>query len=257
MKMLIRLLCLAAVLSPALFAGGFGVRGGFGHGFGGHRGFVGVKPGFHGFGAFGPGFNRFGFGFGGGFIKPVPFGFRGPVFVKPAPFGFRSPFLHRGFGFGRPFGYPFGGFYGTRLYPYPAYGITPGLYDGYAGTYPYSPAPNVVVIYPPAEGTDYYSGESSAPAAAATQGSPSVVINEYRWGSSSNVATPSKPLHFSIALRDNSVIDAAAYWVEGNELHYVDAQGKRSQVPLSEVDRTRSRELNSERGIEFGLPNSR
>ncbi len=249
MKMMVRLLCLASLLSASMFAGGFGARGGFGHGFGGFRGFGGVHPGFRAFGAFGPGFNRFGFGFGTPFIRPAPFGFKSPFLFH----GFRSPFLHRGFGFGHPFGYPFGGVYGARVYPYPAYGYTTGLYDNYAGAFPYTPTPNVVVIYPPGGGTDYYdSSESSAPSGA--QASPSVVINEYRWGSSANVRTPSKPIHFSIALRDNSVIDAAAYWVEGSDLHYVDTQGKHKQVPLSDVDDARSRELNRERGVEFGLP---
>ena len=57
-------------------------------------------------------------------------------------------------------------------------------------------------------------------------------------------------------MRDNSVIDASAYWVDGDTLHYIDRQGKEKQVPVSQVDEARSQQLNRERGIEFGLPKS-
>jgi len=253
MKTLVRLLCLVSILSISAFGqrGGFGMRGGFGHGFRG-----GFGHGFRG-GGFGHGFRG---GFGGfGHFRP---GFRG--FVAPRTFFFnKSPFFsprfHGSFFFNKPFFTPFGGFrfgfrrfggfWGVPVWPYPAYG---GYYGGYDGAYPYA-GPNVTVIYPSAAPTDYY---EPAQQQQEETSSPSVVINEYRWGSSSNVATPQKMVYFSIAMRDGSVIDAAAYWVDNGTLNYVDRQGNRGEVPVSQVDESRSQVLNRERGIEFGLPKS-
>ncbi len=295
MRTLVRLLCMASLIVVSAFGqrggghgggggmhgggfggmrgGGFGMhgggmQGGFGHGF---RGPVGVSPGFHNFGVaprpfgfnrgFAPGFRspafrdgrffRDGRSFDGRFFRDGRFFdgrffdgrfFRGNTFAFGLGFGF--PF---GGGFGFPFGGGFwgwpGGFGGG--YPYPVYG---GDYNG-----AYTPSPNVTVIYPPSTGSDYYgSSDTGAPAEPA----PSAVINEYNWGSSANVGTPQKTTYFSIALRDNSVIDAVAYWVDGNTLHYIDKQGKEKQVQVSQVDEARSQQLNSERGIEFGLPKS-
>ena len=179
--------------------------------------------------------------------------------------GFRSPFFRDGrffrggntFAFGLGFGFPFGGgFWGSPGgfwggYPYPAYG---GFYpNDYSGAY--APSPNVTVIYPPSTGSDYYgAGEPSS--AQPAEPAPSAVINEYHWGSSANEGVPQKTVSFSIAMRDSSVIDASAYWVDGDTLHYIDRQGKEKQVPVSQVDEARSQQLNRERGIEFGLPKS-
>jgi hypothetical protein len=216
-----------------------GFRGGMGgfHGGGFHGGFG------HGF--VGPGFHRFG---------GSPFFFhRNPFFFNNRFFfgnGFHSgTFFRFGLGFGAPWGwgwggYPsYGGYYGSALYPYPAYGSP---YDN-TSSYAYSPSPNVTVIYPPGA-SDY--GESNPP----PESAPSAIINEYHWGASSNVQTPSQPVHFSIALRNNTVVDALAYWVDDGTLRYVDMQGKQQQVPLGQVDQARSQQLNRERGIEFGLP---
>jgi hypothetical protein len=248
MKTLVRVLCLVSLLTVSAFAqrggmhGGFGGRGGFGHGGFGGPGFRGGS-GFHG--GFGSGF-RGGFspGFRRGFVAPRPFAFQRSPFFAPR---FRGPAF--GFGFGLGLGYPYyGGFWG---YPYPVYGgYYNGYYDSYAGANPYyyAPSPNVTVIYPPSDDTS-----TTQPA----EPSPSVAINEYHWGSSANVGTPQKAVYFSIALRDNSVIDASAYWVDGDTLRYIDRQGKQQQVPLSQVDEARSQQLNRARGIEFGLPKPR
>ncbi len=267
MKTLVRVLCLASLVVVSAFGqrggmhgggfggmrgGGFGMRGGFGPGF--HGGFGhgfrgGFGPGFHG--GFGHGFRGFAPGFRFG-VGPRPFFFHRSPFFAP---GFRSPFFRPGFGFGFGFGAPFGGFWGAPVYPYPAYG---GFdYNNDAGAYPYTPTPNVTVIYPPSTASDYYeSGDTAATSAQPEETSPSVVINEYRWGSSSNVGAPQKTVYFSIAMLDNSVVDASAYWVDGDTLHYIDRQGKEKQVPVSQVNEARSQQLNRERGIEFGLPKS-
>jgi hypothetical protein len=112
----------------------------------------------------------------------------------------------------------------------------------------------VTVVYPPTGASDYtQSGEANPPAAS----TPSASINEYHWGASSNAQAQNTPVHFSIALRNNSIVDALAYWVDDGTLRYVDMQGRQQQVPLSQVDQARSQQLNRERGIEFGLPQSR
>ncbi len=240
------------------FHGG-GVPGGFGHGFAGH-GFA--NPGFHNFHNFNghPFFNGNKFFFNGNkffFDGRNRFFFGNPFFFNN---GFRSgTFFGFGLGFGAPWGWgwgapwgwgwgggPWGGYYGSTAYPA----------DGsdYGNATPYTPSPNVTVIYPPTGSSDYTaSGEANPPDAS----TPSAAINEYRWGSSSNVQTPNPPVHFSIALRNNSIVDALAYWVDDGTLRYVDMQGQRQQVPLSQVDQARSEQLNRARGIEFGLPQSR
>ncbi|MGE5567734.1 MAG: hypothetical protein ACM3S5_01740 [Rhodospirillales bacterium] len=253
MKTLVRLLCLVAILSLSAFGQrGGGMRGGFGHGFRGGFG-GGFGHGFRG-GGFGHGFRGGGFGHFGpgfhGFVAPRTFFFNKSPFFAPGfhgSFFFNRPFVRPFGGFGFGFNRFGGGFWGAPVWPYPAYG---GFDGGYGGAYPYA-GPNVTVIYPSGAPTDYYEPQQQEESS-----SPSVVINEYRWGSSSNVATPQKTVYFSIATRDGSVIDAAAYWVDGNTLHYVDRQGNPGEVPVSQVDQSRSQELNRERGVEFGLPQS-
>ena len=57
---------------------------------------------------------------------------------------------------------------------------------------------------------------------------------------------------FFIALKDGWVYTASAYWVQGETLHYIVADGKHNQVSLSLVDRRRMATLNQ--GGEFHLP---
>lgn len=66
--------------------------------------------------------------------------------------------------------------------------------------------------------------------------------------------SPEQDLIFLIALKDSSVYSAAAYWVEGDTLHYITTQGKHNQVSLDLVDRAVSEKLNRGRRVEFRLP---
>ena len=60
---------------------------------------------------------------------------------------------------------------------------------------------------------------------------------------SQNAAGEGKAL-FWIALKDHRVYTAVAYWVQGQTLHYVTAEGSHNQVSLPLVDRQMSARLN-------------
>jgi hypothetical protein len=62
---------------------------------------------------------------------------------------------------------------------------------------------------------------------------------------------------FLIALKDHTIYPALAYWVEDNTLNYITTQGVRNRVPLDQVDRDFSTQLNKERNIDFALPPSK
>ncbi len=59
---------------------------------------------------------------------------------------------------------------------------------------------------------------------------------------------------FMIALKDNSVYTAVAYWVEGETLHYITTQGRHNQVSLDLVDRALCDRLNEDSKVPFHLP---
>ena len=54
-----------------------------------------------------------------------------------------------------------------------------------------------------------------------------------------------------IALKDRNIVTAIAYWTDHGDLHYVTPAREQKQVPLSDVDMEKSRELNNERGVPF------
>ncbi len=134
--------------------------------------------------------------------------------------------------------------------------IWPAFYPMFVGGY-YPPAPEPapnVVVYQPA------------------QPAPPVVINQYfssevapKPAEESNVRVydapvrapaepPEAPLSFLIATKDRSVFSAAAYWVEGDALHYVTPRGKHENIPLANVDRELSEKLNENHQVQFRLP---
>jgi hypothetical protein len=58
---------------------------------------------------------------------------------------------------------------------------------------------------------------------------------------------------YLVALNESSIWAVRAYWTEGPVLHFLTLKNERKQVPLSQVDRALSEQLNSERGVEFHL----
>ena len=59
---------------------------------------------------------------------------------------------------------------------------------------------------------------------------------------------------YLIAFKDQNIRAAAAYWVNGQTLHYVTLEHEERQVPLTSIDRDLSMRLNRERHVQFQLP---
>lgn len=62
------------------------------------------------------------------------------------------------------------------------------------------------------------------------------------------------PAFFVIVLKNGSRLTASAVWVQGNQAHYVDGDGDGRRVPLANVDRTATRELNQASHLNLRLP---
>jgi hypothetical protein len=246
---------LASIGLCCLLAGGAWAQRG-GSRMGGGGGFHGAigGSGFHG--SVGSGFRGGGFGgsvggFRGGFGGSVGT-FRGGGFS-----GFRSGFggFRGGFGLGWPYayGYPWYGGYsywpGYDYYDYSPYISTyPYMGGGYTSSYPaydygsgYNSAPNVTVVYPP------------APAPAPVQ-STMRTYDEYGQEVRPAAPSPNSSPIYLLAMKNQVIYAASSYSVEGKTLHYVNLQHEAKQVPLDQVDRDLSRQLNRERHVSFSLP---
>jgi hypothetical protein len=184
-------------------------------------------------GAFGQvrGFGRGGFVVGGGFHQPsfgnrFNFGFGSVVFPGGRP-TLHQPLVRPFFGrraFYSPFAYPlFGGGF--------------GYYGDFGYQYPPSP-PTVIVVYPPPPAPQVIVEERE---------SPRTVRSEIRDYTDQSVV-------FLIALKDQSIVSALAYWVVDDTLNYIDTNGQKQQTPLWQVDRALSERLNRAKKIDFGLP---
>jgi hypothetical protein len=62
------------------------------------------------------------------------------------------------------------------------------------------------------------------------------------------------PAFYVVALKNGSRFDAAAVWVQGNDLRYVDGDDQNRRVPLADLDRAATRELNQARNLVLRLP---
>uniref|UniRef100_Q01XG7 Uncharacterized protein n=1 Tax=Solibacter usitatus (strain Ellin6076) TaxID=234267 RepID=Q01XG7_SOLUE len=65
---------------------------------------------------------------------------------------------------------------------------------------------------------------------------------------------PARQITYLIAFKDSLVRVADQYWVSGKTLYYVTTDHERMTAPVSSVDRTLSKQLNSERDVAFYLP---
>ena len=255
MKLVLRIaLCcsLAAGVGVAQRRGGGGFTGG------GSRGGGGIARGGMGGGGFrgGGGITRGGFTGGG---------FRGGGGITRG--GFTGGGIGRSWGFR---GYS-GGYY--RPYFYSGYGLNYGYWPGYAdygywpgyadygyadygySSYPaysypvYQPSPNITVYAPPAP----------APATVYVERVNPITRERDQYGQETNrptSATNSASPIYLIAFRDHSIRAAAAYWAEGDTLHYITLEHEQKQAALSTVDRDLSGQLNRERQVAFSLPAS-
>jgi len=140
--------------------------------------------------------------------------------------------------------------YGTGFYYAPYIGANP-----YTSNYPYtvndySPTPNVTVIYaqPPAPDpvpVPVYKDVAPVPAG------PS--YDQYGQEIKPEPAADASPIYL-VAMKDQGIVAAAAYWVDGKTLHYLTLQHQEKQVPLDLVDHSFSQQLNRERHVAFHLP---
>jgi len=238
--------------------GGGGFRGSMGRGVivgggGMHRpggGFVGggYNPGF-----VGGGYNH---AFIGGAVRPgLGFGYGyGSVY---------RPYYRGGIGYGGiGLGYPYA-FYGSSYwdssyyspYAYNPYGYAAAPSSGVTVvTTPMmsDPGPNTVIINSygggeAARGDDRqqvrirrFEDERGAPPAANDTRPPAATANR-------------SPIYL-IALKDGVIWAASSYRVQGQTLHFVTVRNESKQVPLTQLDRPLTDELNRERNVTFTAP---
>jgi hypothetical protein len=160
------------------------------------------------------------------------------------PVGPISPPAAMSPGFGPGFVNP--GFAGRRPNRFGG-GAFPIYWGGYGYDYPLLASPavtNVLVMQQPA-----------APPPPAKPPEPiRSSIKEYKAPPSAEPATPVKPVYFVIALKNGTRLSAAAVWVQGNNVHYVDADDQNGEVPLTDIDRKATRELNEAQNLNLRLP---
>ena len=172
---------------------------------------------------------------------------------------------------GRPIYVP----YGVAIDPFLAgYG---GPYDPNAAYYSNPPSPTVIInqnyqpdpVHPVL--TDY--SNVPLPVAGAVQtpptpGAPVVQRLDQTPSQAQDLAASSprssalrddQPTIFLIAMKDHTIYPVIAYWVDGATssnatLNYVTVDTVVKRVPLEQVDRDLSRQLNDERNVEFKLP---
>jgi hypothetical protein len=65
-----------------------------------------------------------------------------------------------------------------------------------------------------------------------------------------------QPTIFLIAMKDHTIYPVIAYWVDKDTLNYVTVDTTVKRVPLAQVDRDLSMQLNDQRNVEFKLPAS-
>jgi hypothetical protein len=162
----------------------------------------------------------------------------------PAALGAGLPPLHS-------FGPPPGLNYGTAYRPHHG-GFPMGAgygygFSGYGYAAPYSDAPpvvnNVVLVQQPA-----------VPAAPPAPPEPIHSSIQNVKGDPEQGANDAAPAFFIIVLKNGSRSAASAVWVQGNDARYIDADGQGRRVPLADVDRTATRELNQTRRLNLRLP---
>jgi len=235
MKTLLRI-GLCCMLASCLTA----QRGGGGHGAGGLHGGGGAGRGFRGGVGMGGGFRGGHFNDGRGFGNGFGRGFYSGIGYWPGVYG--------GFGY---YGSPYYGYWDDPAFSSysPYLSANPSYSTGYAAPTEYSPSPNVTIIYP------------AAPQAQSVYVPPTQpVMRSYdQYGQEAQQAAPASgpgsgsPIYL-IALKDQTIRAAAAYWVDGRTLHYVTLQHEEKQAPLDAVDRSLSLQLNRERRVAFQLP---
>jgi hypothetical protein len=97
---------------------------------------------------------------------------------------------------------------------------------------------NVTIVYPPMQ---------SPPVVVILRGRPAPQ-EEYE---------PTRQITYLIAFKNDGIRVADQYWVSGRTLYYLTPDHQRRTAPVDSVDRTLSRQLNSEQNVAFILPAER
>ena len=63
-----------------------------------------------------------------------------------------------------------------------------------------------------------------------------------------------QPVFFVLVLKNGSRLTASVVWVQGDDVHYVDGDGQGRRVPLADLDRAATRELNQTHNLNLRLP---
>ena len=146
-------------------------------------------------------------------------------------YGTSSGLSHGGFPWGDGYGYGYG-------------------FDGYGYAAPYSNVPRfvnrLVLIQQPAV-------PAAPPAPPAPPEPIHSSIQNLKGDPTQNPG--SVPVAFFIIILNNgSRLTASAVWVQGNDARYMDGDGQGHRVPLADVDRTATRELNQTHHLNLRLP---
>lgn len=155
-----------------------------------------------------------------------------------------------------PYAVPYDPFYSGYGYGGSYYGA-PGPYDpSYGGYDPnggYGPAPAqapVVVInqgYQPDNVHPLVRDYSNTPL-------PQAGVVQTPPATGGTAQSDDEPTIFLIAMKDHTIYPVIAYWVDKDTLNYVTVETTVKRVPLDQVDRDLSKQLNDQRNVEFKLP---
>jgi hypothetical protein len=219
------------------------------------RGFVGTH---HGFGgrSFGHGFGNVVFPGSGG--PP-----RHPFSITDTGFARRLGGIVSGF---RPFtGAPRAGRFVGRSRPV----LVPVAYPVFIGGFGYYPdprlqqTPNVTIVNPPPQAPQIIINQTFGPETATpavreyiSQSPRKPSVSVYQAPSAQPVESAgveAQPTIYLIAFTDGSIQAALGYWLDGDTLHYITAQGSLNKASAELVDRQFSEQLNRERNVEFRL----
>lgn len=155
-----------------------------------------------------------------------------------------------------------GGFPNGRGGPGPRTIVVPFPVMGFPGYgYGYQPEPATVVVQQPAPMPQQqppvviinqnYKPDTIQPQVRDYTDLPEPALKVYE--NRKRRADEDKPTIFLIAMRDGTVMQALAFWVEDDTLNYITRDSVQNRISLDRIDRDTSVTLNQERGLEFRL----
>jgi hypothetical protein len=98
-----------------------------------------------------------------------------------------------------------------------------------------------------------FSQTTSAPVPAYSDTAHPAIRSYDQYGQEVNSSGAGGSPIFLFAMRDGVIRAAASYWVQNGMLHYVTLQRKEETVPLGQIDRQLTGQLNRERHVNVSL----